>query len=960
MSGTIGSGFGMYSGGDSVAASTITGVGTANFVARFTAPSVIGDGIIQDDGTTTGVGRAPIATSYMTFAPATISLSSLNIETSVGVDVAASLSGDIWWNGTNLKFNNGASVNFLFSDLLGANNGIATLNGSGVVPNDQLPFNLMEFLGNWNATTNTPTLANTDVGAQGNTYKVSVAGTVDFGAGNITFDVGDWVVNNGTIWEKVDNTDAVTSVNGNLGAVTTPLADVLAQGITTGANNISVDAGQNIIYNNGLFATTFGTTTLTGNQAIVLPNASGTVALTSDIQTLPELRNTYFLWSGLSFVSSNLAQTNFAGSTLAAQTTTLLFNPPSNIGLNPPTIQVGAPTATSGAWQVICNGATVGTLAYQGLTWFGAIKFPALTGNRTWTMPDASGTVALTSDIPAAQDLAATLAVGNTTNGTDISVTSGDNILLDSNEDGLTVASKLQFDADTFVRLDVSGDTGYLELNAPSGLGMFWSATDYLAFEQGFISNQDGNFIQNINYPAITQNVDWQLPDASGTVALTSDIPAAQDLAATLAVGNTTGANDISVSAGQKVLWTATEFINAGAEFLNLNATKGLQTFVGLNGKSFLDGTGELAITNLASSQSISITPSNKFIRYTDGIAFSLDTIYPTLTAFRTQTYQDASGTIALVGDTISPTSGGTGITTYTTGDILYASAANVLSKRAIGTVGQVLTVAGGVPTWAAAGGGETLAQTLAIGNSTGANDIVMSTELNSLVCIVSDNVTTTNRTSLCFVDGGASQDTIALTNPDFYTIPATQTGLIGVSGAEIGLEYHLSQFEGYYTTINSNGWRFWINGGATPAKNITLDPLVRIAMNSPNGSGFQGIVTTANLTVDRTYTFQDASGTVAFLSDITGGGATLRNVSSTDTFATANETINCTANTFTVNLPTAVGIQGTTYTLVNSGTGTITLDGNGTETINGSLTIDLVQYISRTVQSDNANWIII
>ena len=90
------------------------------------------------------------------------------------------------------------------------------------------------------------------------------------------------------------------------------------------------------------------------------------------------------------------------------------------------------------------------------------------------------------------------------------------------------------------------------------------------------------------------------------------------------------------------------------------------------------------------------------------------------------------------------------------------------------------------------------------------------------------------------------------------------------------------------------------------------------------------------------------------------GGGATLRNVSSTDTFATANETINCTANTFIVNLPTAVGIQGTPYTLVNSGTGIITLDANGTETINGSLTIDLEQYTSRTVQSDGTNWIII
>jgi len=44
---------------------------------------------------------------------------------------------------------------------------------------------------------------------------------------------------------------------------------------------------------------------------------------------------------------------------------------------------------------------------------------------------------------------------------------------------------------------------------------------------------------------------------------------------------------------------------------------------------------------------------------------------------------------------------GGTGQTSYTTGDTLYASASNTLSKLAIGSTGQVLTVAGGVPTWA-------------------------------------------------------------------------------------------------------------------------------------------------------------------------------------------------------------------------------------------------------------------
>jgi len=48
-------------------------------------------------------------------------------------------------------------------------------------------------------------------------------------------------------------------------------------------------------------------------------------------------------------------------------------------------------------------------------------------------------------------------------------------------------------------------------------------------------------------------------------------------------------------------------------------------------------------------------------------------------------------------------TNGGTNQNSYTTGDTLYASATNTLSKLAIGTSGQVLTVsAGGVPTWAA------------------------------------------------------------------------------------------------------------------------------------------------------------------------------------------------------------------------------------------------------------------
>ena len=48
---------------------------------------------------------------------------------------------------------------------------------------------------------------------------------------------------------------------------------------------------------------------------------------------------------------------------------------------------------------------------------------------------------------------------------------------------------------------------------------------------------------------------------------------------------------------------------------------------------------------------------------------------------------------------------GGTSQTSYTTGDILYASATNTLSKLGVGSTGQVLTVVSGVPAWSASTG---------------------------------------------------------------------------------------------------------------------------------------------------------------------------------------------------------------------------------------------------------------
>ena len=107
----------------------------------------------------------------------------------------------------------------------GQNNGYASLDAGGKIPANQLPSTVMEFKGNWDANTNTPALAD-GIGDSGDVYLVSVPGTQDLGSGDIEFLMGDWVLYNGTIWEKSINSSAVVSVNGQQGVVVLNKNDV--------------------------------------------------------------------------------------------------------------------------------------------------------------------------------------------------------------------------------------------------------------------------------------------------------------------------------------------------------------------------------------------------------------------------------------------------------------------------------------------------------------------------------------------------------------------------------------------------------------------------------------------------------------------------------------------------------------------------------------------------------------
>lgn len=312
----------------------------------------------------------------------------------------------------------------IYTNQLGVADGVATLDGTGKVPTSQLPVAILGALiykGTWNANTNTPSLSS-GVGTKGDYYVVNVAGTTNLD-GITDWQIGDWVVFNGTVWEKIDNTDVVTSVNGAVGAVSIGLPSVLAQDAQTSGNDIIVESGDKITWQNG----TFG----------------------------------------------------------------------------------------------------------------GSIVEATLTAHRTYQLPNASGTIALTSDIPALQGLASVLGVSNSTGANDISVANNQSILLDDNGAG-SGGSFVKWNANNYIvyddqdeaKMQIVGNSGGVELI--SGTNAMSVFNDILAFATGNanipiirLGNTSG-FSADITHLSLTDDRTWSFPNRSGEVALVSDFQTAQ------------------------------------------------------------------------------------------------------------------------------------------------------------------------------------------------------------------------------------------------------------------------------------------------------------------------------------------------------------------------------------------------------------------------------------------------
>jgi hypothetical protein len=119
-------------------------------------------------------------------------------------------------------------------------NGYAGLNSSGKLITSLLPNAVMTYKGTWDASTNTPTLAD-GTGTAGDTYSVSVGATRNLGSGAITFTSGSFVIYNGTVWQYSPPSAGVSSVNGYTGAVVLVKADVGLGSVTNDAQLKAAD-----------------------------------------------------------------------------------------------------------------------------------------------------------------------------------------------------------------------------------------------------------------------------------------------------------------------------------------------------------------------------------------------------------------------------------------------------------------------------------------------------------------------------------------------------------------------------------------------------------------------------------------------------------------------------------------------------------------------------------------------
>ena len=357
----------------------------------------------------------------------------------------------------------------------------------------------LSYQGTWNASTNTPTLTSS-VGVNGYYYITDVAGSTNLN-GITDWQIGDWLLFNGSVWQKIDQSNLVTSVNGQTGAVSvgtvTSVAATAGTGITVTGSPIT-SSGTLTITNTApdqtVALTQAGTTTITGTY----PNFT--------ISSADQFQGTVTSVTGTSPVASSGGATP-AISLSAGYGDTL--NPyaskTANFVLAAPNGSAGVPTfravvagdiptlnqSTTGSAATLTTPRAIygnnfdGSAALTqiiastfGGTGNGFTKFTgATTAEKTYTLPDASSTIVVqggalgTPSSGTVTNLTGTASIN--INGTVGATTANTGAFTTLSATGVTT---VQAGTAALPAITTSGDTN---------TGIFFPAADTIAFSKG-------------------------------------------------------------------------------------------------------------------------------------------------------------------------------------------------------------------------------------------------------------------------------------------------------------------------------------------------------------------------------------------------------------------------------------------------------------------------------------------
>jgi len=207
-----------------------------------------------------------------------------------------------------------------------------TINGSGVIAANIT--GAIVFQGGWDASTNTPTLNNSSSAYNTNGFEFvcTKSGTVNFGAGNVTFAVGDNVIYDGTKWVKIpigssagttnsiltiDNSgtgvESGTTFNGSA-PVTISYNSIGASPLAGSSSITTVGTIGSGIWNGSVIGASYGGTGVANSFTLTVSGANRTIDQNVNVNAAPIFVGTNFSGTAASLTAGN--------ATLAASATT--------------------------------------------------------------------------------------------------------------------------------------------------------------------------------------------------------------------------------------------------------------------------------------------------------------------------------------------------------------------------------------------------------------------------------------------------------------------------------------------------------------------------------------------------------------------------------------------------------------------------------------------------------------